>query len=138
MTLAALIAAYTLAGATCLFLWGEFLWFGAYEYQVRLVAMTRESRRWLNEYHLTPAGLRRYLYCSDGVLSVADCRLHELLNQYVGARNRAYERVADLHPPARSLDLSARLHASLRHGSLHCPGGVRSTGLSGATSPCAE
>lgn len=35
MALAALIAAYPLAGAICLFLWGEFLWFGAYEYQVR-------------------------------------------------------------------------------------------------------
>ncbi|GAA5952448.1 hypothetical protein JCM8115_003604 [Rhodotorula mucilaginosa] len=34
MALAALIAAYSLAGAICLFLWGEFLWFGAYEYQV--------------------------------------------------------------------------------------------------------
>ncbi|GAA5861255.1 hypothetical protein JCM3774_002243 [Rhodotorula dairenensis] len=34
MALAALIAAYSLAGAICLFLWGQFLWFSAYEYQV--------------------------------------------------------------------------------------------------------
>ncbi|GAA5987133.1 hypothetical protein JCM10908_001040 [Rhodotorula pacifica] len=34
MALAALIAAYSLAGAICLFLWGQYLWFGPYEYQV--------------------------------------------------------------------------------------------------------
>lgn len=36
MALAALIAAYSLAGAICLFVWGQFLWFGPYEYQARL------------------------------------------------------------------------------------------------------
>lgn len=35
MALAALIALYSLAGGICLFVWGEFLWFGPYEYQVR-------------------------------------------------------------------------------------------------------
>ncbi|BGP54966.1 hypothetical protein JCM8202v2_002554 [Rhodotorula sphaerocarpa] len=34
MALAALIALYSLAGGICLFVWGEFLWFGPYEYQI--------------------------------------------------------------------------------------------------------
>ncbi|KWU47390.1 hypothetical protein RHOSPDRAFT_23940 [Rhodotorula sp. JG-1b] len=52
MALAALIAAYPLAGAICLFLWGEFLWFDAYEYQSSVA----------DDYAPTPADLWRDLY----------------------------------------------------------------------------
>lgn len=89
------------------------------------VAMTRESRRRLTSSLPQVYGGISVAVMVCSLLLIAaftNYSISELACLRMGLLSECF----DSHPPVRSLDLGACVHASLRHRDLHRPSGVRS------------